>query len=133
MCPVLLDSLLHHFEALARNFNVSVLPTYTARNSSQPSVKAAECARKHERHGQDACSKRKYVTNLAQFEAPNAAHKQITDCEIEEAPQHIHRRRRQSHPGRSGEWTLEGMPETPFPKWGSEFAKKAPPKKYAKS
>ena len=62
-----------------------------------------------DRKDQDAPPEDKDVPGLAQFEAPNVAYQQITYGEIEEAPQHIHRRGRQSYPGRSGEWTLEGM------------------------
>ena len=75
---------------------------------SQTSVKAAEGEGIENRHDQEARCQRENVPGLAQIEASNLAHKQISYREIEEAPQHIHRRGRQSYPGRSGEWTLEG-------------------------
>ena len=81
----------------------------TKARGSQTSIKAAEGAGQHQRHDQHARRKREHVPSLAEFEAPNPAHEQISDGKIEEAPQHVHRRGRQPYTGRSGKGTLEWM------------------------
>ncbi len=95
---------------------------------SQPPVEPAECTSEQDRKDQDARPEDKDVPGFAQFEVPDPAHKQIADSKVEEAPQDIDRRGRQTYPWRGREGTLEGMARDPIAEMGQRVCEEGAPK-----
>jgi hypothetical protein len=79
---------------------------------SQPPVEPSESVREHERHDQDARPEDEHVPGVAQTEVADTTDEQVADGKVEEAPEDIDRRGRQTFPGRRCEGALEGMPQS---------------------
>ena len=80
-----------------------------------------------DRKDQNARSEDKDVPGLAQFEVPDPAHKQIADSKVEQAPQDIDRRGRQSYAGRGREGALKGMARDPIAEMGQRVREEGAP------
>jgi hypothetical protein len=72
------------------------------------------------------------MLGLPQIEAADSTDQQVGDDKIEEAPQDIHPCGDKPTPGGEAKGLWKAFPETPLPRCGKVFARKAPPKKYAK-
>ena len=81
------------------------------------------------RHDQDARSKDKDVPGLAQIEVPGPAHQKVADRKVEETPQDIDHRGRQSHPRRPREGTLKGVAGDPIAEMGQDVRQESAPEK----
>jgi hypothetical protein len=57
------------------------------------SVEASEQMRASQRHDQSSQACGENVNRIVQIEIADLAYEQITDCDIERTPQHIHSRR----------------------------------------
>jgi hypothetical protein len=85
-----------------------------------------------ERHHDDARPKDEDVLGFFQVEIADAAHEQIGDGEVEEPPEDIDPRRRQTYPGRGRKGALEGMSRDAVSEMGQRVGEEGSPEKVGK-
>src|ERR1700722_6208857 len=113
-----------------------------ARNRGRPRIKAipkplspvegSERMGEEERHHDDARPKDEDVLGFFQVEIADAAHEQIGDGEVEEPPEDIDPRRRQTYPGRGRKGALEGMSRDAVSEMGQRVGEEGSPEKVGK-
>jgi hypothetical protein len=81
------------------------------------------------RHDEYARPKDKDVLGLLQVEIADTAHEQIGDGEIQEPPEDIDPRGRQTNPGRVRKGALEGMPRDSIAEMGKRVGEEGAPEK----
>jgi hypothetical protein len=71
------------------------------------------------------------VLSLAQIEASDTTDEQVADGKVKEAQRTFTIAEDKPTPGGDAKGLWKGCPDTPLTKWGTLFARNAPPKKYA--